>query len=290
MISSNHPADPQATNQQPVNQQPAKNADSSTAPLLNHLTELRRRLLYCLGFFSMAFVVSYSYAEVIYQFLQQPLLTIFGPDSGRRMIYTALHEAFFTYLKLAFFSALFFTLPFILIQCWRFLTPGLYQHERKSLQILFSLTPLLFLLGAAVAFYLVMPMAWHFFISFETTGNPDAIRVALEAKVSEYLGLVIALILAFGLCFELPILLLVLATAGLVSSNQLKQYRRHAIVLIFLVAAILTPPDLVSQVALGVPMVLLYELSILLIHWTAADAKAQQRANRIAASGTPVQP
>ena len=154
---------------------------------------------------------------------------------------------------------------------------------------MFSLTPLLFLLGAAVAFYLVMPMAWHFFISFETTGNPDAISVALEAKVSEYLGLVIALILAFGLCFELPILLLVLAMAGLISSNQLKQYRRHAIVLIFLVAAILTPPDLVSQIALGVPMVLLYELSILIIHWTAADAKAKQRADRIAASDTAAQ-
>jgi sec-independent protein translocase protein TatC len=259
---------------------------ANAAPLLTHLTELRRRLLYCLGFFTLAFIISYSYSGVIYQFLQQPLLTIFGPDSGRRMIYTALHEAFFTYLKLAFFSALFFTLPFILIQCWRFLTPGLYEHERGSLRALFCLTPVLFLIGAAVAFYLVMPMAWEFFISFETPGNSDAISVALEAKVSEYLALVIKLILAFGLCFELPILLLVLATAGLVTSTQLKQYRRHAIVLIFLVAALLTPPDLVSQIALGVPMLLLYELSILMICWTAADAKAQMRAARSAGAAT----
>jgi len=271
--------------QPPKNLQPTNSVQSSAAPLLNHLTELRRRLLYCFGFFIIAFGVSYLYAGEIYQFLQQPLLSVFGPNSGRRMIYTALHEAFFTYMKLAFFSALFVTLPFILIQCWRFLTPGLYQHERKSLQILFSLTPLLFLVGAAVAFYLVMPMAWHFFISFETTGQADTIGVALEAKVSEYLGLVIALILAFGLCFELPILLLVLATAGLVSCQQLREYRRHAIVLIFLVAALLTPPDLVSQIALGLPMLLLYELSILIIHWTAADARAQQRANRLTSSG-----
>jgi sec-independent protein translocase protein TatC len=254
------------------------------APILSHLTELRRRLLYCLAFFSLAFLLSYQYAGVIYQFLQQPLLDIFGADSGRRMIYTALHEAFFTYLKLAFFSALFFTMPLLLIQCWRFLTPGLYAHERQGLQLLFWLTPLLFLLGAAMAFYLVMPLAWQFFISFEQTGAEATLAVALEAKISEYLTLVIQLILAFGLCFELPILLLVLAKAGLISALQLAQYRRHAIVLLFLVAALLTPPDLISQIALGVPLVLLYELSIWLIRWTASDQIAQQRAARRAAA------
>jgi sec-independent protein translocase protein TatC len=251
---------------------------AAKAPLLSHLTELRRRLLYCVAFFSVAFLCSYYYADSIYQFLQQPLQDIFGAQTGRRMIYTALQEAFFTYLKLAFFSALFFTLPLLLIQCWRFLTPGLYAHERQGLQLLFWLTPVLFLLGAAMAFYLVMPMAWQFFISFEQAGDGSTLAVALEAKVSEYLTLVIQLILAFGLCFELPILLLVLAKAGLLTSDQLIQYRRHAIVLMFLLAAVLTPPDLISQIALGIPLVLLYELSIWLIRWTASDDLARQRA------------
>ncbi|WP_102794645.1 twin-arginine translocase subunit TatC [Bowmanella denitrificans] len=251
--------------------------DLSKAPLLSHLLELRTRLLYCLGFFALAFALSYVFAQDIYHFLQRPLLVIFGPDSGRRMIYTGLHEAFFTYLKLAFFSALFFTLPLMLIQLWRFLAPGLYQHEKKSLSILFAMTPVLFVGGAALAFYIVMPLAWDFFISFETPGGGDAISVELEAKVSEYLGLVIKLILAFGLCFELPILLLVLAKAGIASAEGLKRYRRHAVVAIFLLAALLTPPDLISQIALGLPVLLLYELSIWLIHWTEADASSRQR-------------
>lgn len=251
---------------------------SPKAPLLSHLTELRRRLLYCVAFFTVAFLGAYYYAELIYQFLQQPLQDIFGAQTGRRMIYTALHEAFFTYLKLAFFTALFFTFPLILIQCWRFLTPGLYAHERQGLQLLFWLTPCLFFMGAAMAFYLVMPMAWQFFISFEQTGDASTLAVALEAKVSEYLSLVMQLILAFGLCFELPILLLVLAKAGLLTTELLKKYRRHAIVLMFLLAAILTPPDLISQIALGIPLVLLYELSIWLIRWTDSDQLARQRA------------
>ncbi|WP_339725956.1 twin-arginine translocase subunit TatC [uncultured Paraglaciecola sp.] len=240
---------------------------ASKTPLLTHLTELRQRLLYCLGFFFLMFAVSYWFAQPIYTFLQQPLVDIFGPDSGRRMIYTGLHEAFFTYLKLAFFSALFFTLPLILIQVWRFIAPGLYEQEQKSLFPLFALTPILFIGGAALAFYVVMPMAWEFFISFETPEQNSGIEVQLEAKVSEYLSLVIQLILAFGLCFELPVLLLVMAKAGIINAQTLRQHRRHAVVVVFLLAACLTPPDLISQIALGIPVLLLYELSIALIHW-----------------------
>ncbi|QHJ13968.1 Sec-independent protein translocase protein TatC [Paraglaciecola mesophila] len=248
-------------------------ANATKAPLLTHLLELRRRLLYCFAFFAVMFGVSYFFAEQIYQFLQQPLLQIFGPDSGRRMIYTGLHEAFFTYLKLAFFSATFCTLPISLIQIWKFIAPGMYQKEQKALSPLFIATPILFVAGAALAFYLVMPLAWEFFISFESLGQGDGINVELEAKMSEYLTLVIRLILAFGLCFELPVLLLVLAKAGVVDALMLKTYRRHAIVLVFFVAALITPPDLISQIVLGVPILLLYELSIVLIQRSESNSK-----------------
>lgn len=252
--------------------------DLSKAPLLTHLLELRTRLLYCLAFFAVVFGLSYLFAEHIYGFLQQPLLQIFGPESGRRMIYTGLHEAFFTYLKLSFFMAMFVTLPLALIQVWKFIAPGLYQREQKALSPLFIMTPVLFVLGAALAFYVVMPLAWEFFISFERPHVEQGISVELEARVSEYLGLVIKLILAFGLSFELPVLLLVMAKAGLVTADSLRRHRRHAIVVTFLVAALITPPDLISQIALGLPIVLLYELSILLIRWTRSDEESMERA------------
>ena len=251
--------------------------DLSKAPLLTHLLELRRRLLYCLLVFTIAFAISYGVAEHIYHYLLQPLRHAFGDDNNRRMIYTGLHEAFFTYIKLAFATALFITLPMVLIQLWRFIAPGLYQRERKAILPLFVMTPVLFVMGAALAFYLVMPLAWTFFIGFETPGSETGMAVELEARVSEYLNLVIRLIFAFGLSFELPILLLVLARIGMVSAQGLRDYRRHTIVAAFLVAALLTPPDLISQIALGMPIVLLYELSILLIQWTNADQATRLR-------------
>lgn len=257
-----------------------ENLDLSKAPLLAHLLELRSRLLYCLLFFTFIFALCYWQAEPIYAFLLQPLLAAFGESAdGRRLIYTGLHEAFFTYMKLAFFSALFFSFPLILIQLWRFLAPGLYKHEKKAFIPLLVATPVLFFIGAAMAYYVVMPMAWQFFIGFESSSADTGLAVALEARVSEYLGLVIKLIMAFGLCFELPVLLLVLARIGLVTADMLVEYRRHAIVLAFLVAAVLTPPDLISQIILGVPLVLLYELSIALIRLTMADAEVIARQN-----------
>ena len=157
----------------------------------------------------------------------------------------------------------------------------MYQHERKGFLPLFIMTPVLFITGAALAFYVVMPMAWQFFMSFETAGGNEAIRVELEAKVSEYLSLVIKLILAFGLSFELPVFLLILAKTGMVTAETLRHYRRHAIVLIFLVAAFITPPDLISQIALGTPIVLLYEVSVYLVAMTERRAQAAQEAAEI---------
>ncbi|MBT0587581.1 twin-arginine translocase subunit TatC [Alteromonas oceanisediminis] len=249
-------------------------------PLLTHLLELRKRLMLCLLFFAIAFGISYYFVEAVYAFLQQPLLQAFQGDSERRMIYTGLHEAFFTYLKLSFFSALFFTLPLVLNQIWKFIAPGLYRHEQGHFLPLFILTPVLFFCGAALAFYFVMPMAWEFFVGFETRHSEQAIAVQLEARVSEYLSLVIQLILAFGLCFELPVALWVAAKAGLLSPDSLSRYRRHAYVAVFLVAAFMTPPDLISQIALGVPVILLYEFSILLIRWSQREP-APQRNNSL---------
>lgn len=248
-------------------------------PLLTHLIELRRRLIYCLLFFSVVFAACYWYSEHIYGFLLRPLTNAFGAEGidHRRIIYTGLHEAFFTYMKLAFFSALFFSLPVVLIQIWRFLAPGLYKHEKRAFVPLLVATPVLFFLGSAMAYYLVMPMAWEFFLGFESNKAETGVAIQLEARVSEYLALVIKLIIAFGLCFELPVLLMVLARIGVVTTTLLKEYRRHAIVVIFILAAVLTPPDLISQIVLGVPLVLLYELSIWLIHLTQADAEYADR-------------
>ncbi|WP_395343892.1 twin-arginine translocase subunit TatC [Ningiella sp. W23] len=258
-----------------------KEEQAPKTPLLNHLLELRSRLLRCLLVFVCALGISFYFAESIYSFLQQPLLVTFGENSERRMIYTGLHEAFFTYLKLAFFSATFITLPLILIQIWKFIAPGLYQDERRHLSPVFLLTPILFLCGAALAFFVVMPLAWDFFISFESFQGETAIDVQLEAKVSEYLSLVIQLILAFGLCFELPILLFVLCKSGVTTVERLAYYRRHAIVGVFLIAALITPPDLISQIALGLPVILLYELSLLFIRISEKNTKGKVAAKTI---------
>lgn len=243
----------------------SESIDLSRAPLLSHLIELRRRLLQCLFVFALVFVGCYLMAEQIYHFLMQPLVKAFGEESGRRMIYTGLHEAFLTYLKLSFFAALFITLPLILIQIWKFIAPGLYRTEQRSVSVLFVLTPVLFLLGAALAYYVVFPTAWGFFLSFESEAVAGSLPVQLEARVSEYLGLVIQLILAFGLSFELPVVLMLLASAGIITAESLAAGRRYAIVAIFGAAALITPPDLISQAALGTPVLLLYEASIWMI-------------------------
>ena|SRR3990167_7521 len=243
-------------------------AELAKAPLLSHLLELRRRLLVCMGFFILAFIGAYCFAQEIYAFLMQPLVHTFGSTEHRRMIYTGLHEAFLTYVKLSFFTALFVTFPFILNQLWKFLAPGLYTHEKSSLRIFFWMTPVLFLVGAALAYYVVFPLAWQFFLGFETTAEQTLVPVELEPRVGEYLSLVIQLILAFGACFELPVALMLLARIGLVTAASLRQWRRYAIVIAYTVAAFLTPPDVMSQLLLGTPIVLLYEVSILLIQWS----------------------
>ena len=244
---------------------PKEDAINDTAmPLLDHLIELRSRLLWSMLAFVVAFAVCYYFSRPIYSFLAQPLADILISQGGnRRLIYTALYEAFFTYLKVALFAAAFVSFPVVATQIYMFIAPGLYRSEKNAFLPFLLATPVLFVAGAALAYYFVFPAAWNFFISFESADGGGGLPVQLEAKVSEYLGLVMQIIFAFGLAFQLPVLLTLLAKVGIISSASLKKYRRYAYVGMFVIAAIITPPDVITQVGLAVPLIVLYEISIL---------------------------
>ena len=236
-------------------------ADNSS--FTSHFIELRSRLLNSLIFIFIVFVISYIFAEQIYNFLVDPYAkAVQNQEVSRRLIFTALHETFITYIKVAFFAAIFLGSPVLLIQIYKFLAPGLYKNEKKAILPYLISTPILFLLGGVLVYYLVMPLAIKFFLSFETIGSNTTLPIQLEAKVNEYLSLIMRLIFAFGISFQLPILLNLLARIGIVNSNYLRERRRYVIVIIFAVAAILTPPDPITQVGLAIPLLLLYELSI----------------------------
>tara|TARA_B100000886_G_scaffold292840_1_gene218821 strand:+ start:236 stop:1003 length:768 start_codon:yes stop_codon:yes gene_type:complete len=229
----------------------------------SHFVELRTRLLHSLIFIFIVFIISYIFAEEIYNFLVDPYASAVKDETtSRRLIFTALHETFITYIKVAFFSAIFLGSPVLLIQIYKFIAPGLYKNEKKAILPYLISTPVLFLLGGFIVYYLVMPLAIKFFLSFETLGSNTSLPIQLEAKVNEYLSLIMRLIFAFGISFQLPILLNLLARIGIVNSEYLKSRRRYVIVIIFAFAAILTPPDPITQVGLAIPLLLLYELSI----------------------------
>jgi sec-independent protein translocase protein TatC len=236
------------------------------ASFIEHLTELRSRLLKSIVYLFIFFVISYIFAENIYGFLVEPYADAVKDDNiNRRLIYTALHETFITYLKVAFFSAIFVTSPIILTQIWKFVAPGLYTNEKKALLPYLIATPTLFLLGGMLVYYLVMPLAIKFFLSFETSAQISNLPIQLEAKVNEYLSLIMRLIFAFGISFQLPVLLTLLARVGFVNSTYLKKRRKYVVVIVFALAAILTPPDPITQIGLGIPLLILYELSILAV-------------------------
>ena len=234
-------------------------------PLLVHLVELRSRLIKTMIMITILFVIFYFFADSIYNFLVQPYADAVEGEEGRRLIFTALHETFFTYIKVALFASLFISLPFLLIQLWIFVAPGLYKNEKSVVVPYLLATPILFILGSALVYYLIMPLAIKFFLSFESIGGNGALPIQLEAKVNEYLSLIMRLILAFGLCFQLPVALTLMARVGFVSSESLRKNRKYVIVGVFAVAAILTPPNPISQIGLGIPILLLYELSLIAV-------------------------
>ena len=256
------------------------NPDEYKMPLMDHLIELRRRLMWSFLALIIVTTVALTFAGDIFNFLAQPLLDVFKDKPElRTMIYTSLIEKFFTNIKVGLWTGVFVSFPIFAIQIWKFVAPGLYKNEQKAFRPFLIATPILFFAGGAFVYFLVMPMAWQFFAQFEQTGaTNEAIRIQLMPKVSEYFSLVLQLIFAFGICFETPVLLGLLARAGLASAKGLASKRRYAIVIIFIIAAVITPPDVISQLALAFPMILLYEVGILVARRIEKQKAAQEAA------------
>lgn len=253
-----------------------KDIDETRAPLLDHLIELRRRLLWCVLALAIAFIFAYSHANTIFAFLVRPFAEALGPGAGGQLIYTKLYEAFFTQIRVAMNAAFFLSFPVILNQFWGFVAPGLYRQEKQALFPFLLATPVLFLLGGALAYFFAMPTAFRFLLSFQK----DAGGVSLEAlpAIGDYLTFVMTFIWGFGISFLLPVFLMLLERAGIVTRDDLKSGRRYAIVAAFAIAAVLTPPDVVSQFTLAIPLILLYELALIGMWFTARNrARAAAR-------------
>ena len=231
--------------------------------LIDHLTELRKRLIWCFIYIIIIFIICFYFADNLFGFLASPLVKLMDIEGGQGFIYTALQEAFFTELKIALFFALFFAFPILAIQIWKFIAPGLYSKEKKAFLPFLIATPILFFAGGSMVYYVISPIAWKFFLSYQNL-NSTGIPIRLEAKMGEYLALMMRFIFAFGIAFQLPVALTLMAKANLVNYEGLKKFRKYAIVLYILAAAFLTPPDPFSQISLALPIIILYEVSIYL--------------------------
>lgn len=256
--------------------------DDTQAPLLDHLIELRTRLLRAVLAFAAAFAVCFYFSEELFSFLVRPLTEAFPPGQGK-LIYTKLYEAFFVNVKIALFAAFFVSFPVIANQIWAFVAPGLYAKEKKAFLPFLIATPVLFTMGAALAYYVVMPTAFHFFLGFE--GEKGGLQLEALPGTGDYLALVMQFILAFGISFLLPVLMMLLNRAGIITRKQCIAARRYAIVAVFVIAAVATPPDVVSQLLLAVPLLALYEGTLVVMWFTerrdaqakaAADASGEQ--------------
>jgi len=251
--------------------------DDSKAPLLDHLIELRSRLLKCVYGLAICFAICFYFSEQLFAFLVHPLKEAFG-DGGGRLVYTKLYEAFFVQVKVAIFGAFCLSFPIIANQLWAFVAPGLYAKEKRALLPFILATPILFAMGASLAYFVVMPTAFHFFLGFQ--GNSSGLKVEALPSTDAYLTLVMQFILAFGVSFLMPVLLMLLNRAGIVSRAQLIGLRRYMIVAAFILAAVLTPPDVVSQLMLAIPLILLYEITIVAIWFTDRRAAKVEAAEK----------
>jgi sec-independent protein translocase protein TatC len=251
--------------------------EATKAPLMDHLIELRSRLIKALGAFLVMFFICFFFAKDIYNILVIPFQHVAGPDAV--LIYTAPQEYFFTQIRVAIFSAAFLACPVIFAQIYAFVAPGLYKHERKAFAPYLFATPVFFALGALLVYFVVMPNLLHFFIGMQQAKEPGRAQIELLPRVSEYLSLIMTLIFAFGVTFQLPVVLTLLGQVGIIDSAFLRDKRRYAVVLVFIVAAVLTPPDIFSMLALAAPALLLYELSI----WTVGVMEKKRAADASAA-------
>jgi sec-independent protein translocase protein TatC len=260
----------------PADEKPEDELKGSEAPLLDHLIELRKRLIYSLAAVVVFFLICFFFAKPIYDLLLIPYKWAAG-DSAVKLIFTAPQELFFTYMNVALFGAIFLAFPVIAGQIYAFVAPGLYKRERRAFIPYLIATPVFFILGAALVYFVVTPMALHFFLGMQQN-NPGDVQIEMQTRVSEYLGFIMTLIIAFGICFQLPVVLTLLARIEIVNTKMLGKGRKYAIVGILAMAALLTPPDPISQIGLSLPMYALYEISILSVRWV-----ERQRAAKLAA-------